>query len=58
MVEKTFDLLQYKVKAESFLNIFQSRFQEYTKEEDNVALFINPFVFPDAKFYSINYNTK
>jgi len=31
------------------LGIFQSKFQEFTKQEDNIALFISPFTFPDAK---------
>ena len=56
VVEKKFDLLQYKVKVESLLDIFQWRFQELTTEEDNVALFINLFVFPDAKICQLQQN--
>ena len=48
-IENSVDTLLYQNKIEALLRIFQTRFNQFKAEEDNVALFSNPFTFPNDK---------
>ena len=54
--ENTFDTDEYAKKIESLLDVFESRFAEFSIQEDNVALFTNPFVFPENKLTLLEHN--
>ncbi|KII69829.1 hypothetical protein RF11_13055 [Thelohanellus kitauei] len=52
--EKAFNVLQHEIKLESLLEAFESRFYEFEKDKDIVALFTNPFLFPESKTYHLH----
>ncbi|KII71643.1 hypothetical protein RF11_04985 [Thelohanellus kitauei] len=41
---------------ESLLGAFEYRLDEFEKEKNNVALFTNPFLFPESKIYKLHEN--
>ena len=51
-----FDKDIYKSKVAELLNSFQSRFSEFANQADNIALFTNPFIFPEEKINCLEEN--
>ncbi|KII61719.1 hypothetical protein RF11_06675 [Thelohanellus kitauei] len=56
LLEKTFNVLQYQMTLESILEALEYRLDELEKEKNNVALFKNPFLFPESKIYKLHEN--
>lgn len=54
--ENEIDIDSYKSKVEAVRLTFESRFSQFTAEANNVALFTNPFVFPDDKINTFEEN--
>ena len=47
---------RYTSNIEILLDVFETRFSEFAAEENNVALFTNPFTFPEENIASLNVN--
>ncbi|KII61093.1 hypothetical protein RF11_05810 [Thelohanellus kitauei] len=56
LLETKFNVLPHQITLESLLEAFESRFDEFEKEKDNVALFTNPFLFPESKIFKLHEN--
>lgn len=48
------DTDKYAAKVEELHTVFQSRFSEFAAEENNIALFTNPFTFPEERISLLN----
>ena len=48
------DIDKYAAKVEELHTVFQSRFSEFAAEENNIALFTNPFTFPEERISLLN----
>ena len=55
-MDHSVDTGDYQNKIETLLGVFQTRFNKFKAEEYNVALFSNPFTFPDDKIGALEKN--
>lgn len=56
MTDNDFDEDKYRSTVVELLTAFQSRFSEFADQTDNVALFTNPFNFPDERINCLDEN--